>query len=226
MIAAVLAQGSALEPATAATYGAAEFWVFWILAPLALGAGVSMVLLRNPVHAALMLVANFFVMALLFAVLEAQFLATVQIIVYAGAIMVLFLFVIMLLGVDVDQEAGKDLPGQRPAAIILGAVLLGALVVGVVQPFLGPAAACNAPPPPTAAGGICQGLAGINGAPGGNPRGIGALLFTDYVWPFEVSTVLLLIAAVGAIVLGRKHDRPEDLAERTATEAEAEEAAR
>ncbi|MGH8901333.1 MAG: NADH-quinone oxidoreductase subunit J [Egibacteraceae bacterium] len=206
----VLAQ---VQPDLPATSGSAEFWVFWVLAPIALGSGVSVVMLRNPVHAALMLVANFFTIAVLFAVLEAQFLAVVQIIVYAGAIMVLFLFVIMLLGVDRPQEWGRDrIPGQRPAAILMGILLFAVLLVGVAGPYLSGASACNIPPQ-AATGTPCQGLAGVNAAPGGNVRGIGLALFTTYVWPFEVASVLLVIAALGAIILGRKREDPTDLSE-------------
>ena len=106
------------------TSGAAEFWVFWLLAPLSLAAAVSVVLLKNPVHAALMLVVNFFTFAIFYAILQAQFLATIQVIVYAGAIMILFLFVLMLLGVDraVEQGPGK-LKGQGVAALAMGGVL-------------------------------------------------------------------------------------------------------
>ncbi|MGH8899611.1 MAG: NADH-quinone oxidoreductase subunit J [Egibacteraceae bacterium] len=210
---AVLAQVQPADPILRATSGSAEFWVFWILAPIALGAAISVVMLRNAVHAALMLVVNLFVIALLFAVLEAQFLAVVQIIVYAGAIMVLFLFVIMLLGADRQREPGRDrIRGQRPAAIVLGALLLAALLVGVAGPYLSGASACNVPP--QAASAIpCRGLAEVNASPGGNVRGIGRTLFTTYVWPFEVASVLLVIAALGAIILGRKREDPADLFE-------------
>ena len=213
---AVLAQAAA-----APTSGAAEFWVFWILAPLALGAGVSMVLLKNPVHAALMLVLNFGAIAVFYAVLEAQFLSTIQVIVYAGAIMVLFLFVLMLLGVDRNPEPGSGgLRGQRPAALILGLVLFGALLVSVAGPWMGRDSACNASPEVQAAvqeagadAAPCAGLTAVNAVEGGNPRQIGLSLFTTYVWPFEVTSVLLVIAAIGAMVLGRRREAPEDLAQ-------------
>jgi NADH-quinone oxidoreductase subunit J len=212
-LAMVLAQAQPTDPSLPATSGPAEFWAFWILAPIALGTAVSVVLLRNPVHAALMLVVNFFTIALLFAVLEAQFLAAVQIIVYAGAIMVLFLFVIMLLGVDRPRERARDrIPGQVPAAVLLGVLLFAVLLVGVAGPYLSRTSACNVPPQ-AAAVNSCQGLAGVNAAPGGNPRGLGRALFTTYVWPFEVASVLLVIAALGAIILGRKHEDPTDLYE-------------
>jgi hypothetical protein len=105
--------------AQAQTGGAAEFWVFVIVGAVALGSAIAMVLLRNAVHAALMLVVNFFTIAIFYAVLEAQFLAVIQIIVYAGAIMVLFLFVIMLLGVSKDGAARDDRrgsAGSRPSS--------------------------------------------------------------------------------------------------------------
>lgn len=211
MLAAILAQPA--NPNLPATSGSAEFWVFWVLAPVALGSAISVVMLRNPVHAALMLVVNFFVIALLFAVLEAQFLAVAQIIVYAGAIMVLFLFVIMLLGVDRPQEWGHDhIPGQRPVAILLGALLFAVLLFGVAGPYLSGAWACNVPPQEAAVTG-CEGLAGVNAAPGGNVRALGRVLFTTYVWPFEVTSILLMIAALGAIILGRKDDDPSELFE-------------
>jgi len=214
-VGAVLAQTPVADPAgAAASTGAAEFWVFWILAPLSLAAAVSMVVLRNPVHAALMLVVNFFTIAMFYAVLEAQFLAAVQIIVYAGAIMVLFLFVLMLLGVDRELPTRvAQIRGQQPAALLLGALLFAALAVGVAGPFLGADSACNAPPDAVAAAGAdaqpCVGLAAANEE--GNVRGVARLLFTDYVWPFEVTSLLLVIAAIGAMVLGRRTERPEDL---------------
>ena len=200
------------QAAEAAAPSSAEMVVFVIIGALALGSAISMVLMRNTVHAALMLVLNFFTIAVLYAVNEAQFLATVQIIVYAGAIMVLFLFVIMLLGVDKEEKAGRGLRGQKASAIVLGLVLFGALAIGVGGPYLATSAACPAPPPaegevqPDA---VCRGLTAAN--EGGNVEGLGALLFTDYVWPFEVISILLVIAAIGAMVLGRRDEDPRDL---------------
>jgi NADH-quinone oxidoreductase subunit J len=188
----------------------AEFWVFWILAPISLGAAISMVLMRNPVHSALMLVLNFFTIAVFYAVLEAQFLAVIQIIVYAGAIMVLFLFVLMLLGVHRDEPVGGPLHGQKIAGIVLGVVLFGALAVAVGGPYLGAGSVC--PPAEIAAGASgepCAGLAGPNEQ--GNVQGVGLLLFTRYVWPFEMTSVLLVVAAVGAMILGRRREDPADL---------------
>ncbi|CAN5209380.1 hypothetical protein BH20ACT9_BH20ACT9_07080 [soil metagenome] len=199
------------QTAQAAGQGSAEFVVFWVMAVVALGTGISMVLMRNAVHAALMLVLNFFSIAVIYAVLEAQFVATVQIIVYAGAIMVLFLFVLMLLGVDTAQPLLRGMRGQKPVAALLGLVLLGGLTVAVAGPYLGPESVCPDQGAQAAAAGehACAGLEAANS--GGNVAAIGDILFTDYVWPFEVTSVLLVIAALGAMVLGRRHERPQDL---------------
>jgi NADH-quinone oxidoreductase subunit J len=198
--------------APAATSGTAEALVFWILAPISLGAAISVVALRNAVHAALMLIVNFFTIAVFYAVLEAQFLAVTQIIVYAGAIMVLFLFVIMLLGIDTDLAFSDRLRGQQPAAVLLGLGLLVVLLLGSAGPYLGAESACTGADPAVAAAsdGSCAGLAAANEGESGNVGGVGLLLFTDYVWPFEVTSVLLVIAALGAMVLGRRHEDPED----------------
>ena len=206
---AVLAQAGAAAPQPST----AELVVFVIIGAIALGSALSMVLMRNTVHAALMLVINFFTIAVLYAVNEAQFLATVQIIVYAGAIMVLFLFVIMLLGVDRDEESRPDLVRwQKPGAVVLGLALFAALAIGVGGPYLAAESACPSPAPAqgeTPTDTPCLGLEAAN--KDGNVQGIGALLFTRYAWPFEVASVLLVIAAVGAMVLGRNEEDPDDL---------------
>ncbi|MDP9405783.1 MAG: NADH-quinone oxidoreductase subunit J [Actinomycetota bacterium] len=212
----VLAQAPAPVPAAAAS--PAELVVFLLVGAVSLGSAVSVVVLRNAVHAALMLVVNFFTIAVLYAVLEAQFLATVQIIVYAGAIMVLFLFVIMLLGVDRqdDPRQADRIRGQKPAAVLLGVLLFAALATGVAAPYLSPRSACPSPAPaPGAAADTalpCAGLADANTP--GNVQGVGALLFGRYVWPFEVTSVLLVIAAIGAMVLGRRREDPRELVDR------------
>ncbi len=191
----LLAQAGATEVAGST----AEFWVFSVAAVLALGTGLSVVVLRNAVHAALMLVINFFAIAVLYALLEAQFLAVVQIIVYAGAIMVLFLFVLMLLGVTSETRFSERVRGQRSASVLLGLALLVVLVGAAAGPFLGSDAIC---PADGSTGTVCTGLAGPNGD--GNVAGVGRLLFTTYMWPFEVTSALLVIAALGAMVLGKR----------------------
>jgi NADH-quinone oxidoreductase subunit J len=202
----VLAQ---VEPA--ATTNAAEFWVFVVVGAVALGSAIAMVLMRNAVHSALMLVVNLFTVAALYAVLEAQFLAVIQLIVYAGAIMVLFLFVIMLLGVSRGEALTGRIRGQKPVAVLLGVLLFAGLAASTAAPFLGEESVCGAPAEVQAeAEGIaCQGLAEVN--VDGNVRAIGERLFTDFVWPFEVMSVLLVIAAIGAIVLGKRRENPEEL---------------
>ena len=184
----------------------AEFWVFVVTAVIALASGISVVVLRNAVHAALMLVINFFMIAVLYAVLEAQFLAAVQIIVYAGAIMVLFLFVLMLLGISSETRFSVRVRGQRTAAVLLGAVLLVVLVGAAAGPLLGPDAVC---PAEQGTGNLCVGLEARNS--GGNVAGIGRLLFTTYMWPFEATSALLVIAAIGAIVLGKRQRSDDDV---------------
>jgi NADH-quinone oxidoreductase subunit J len=202
----LLAQ-TATEAATGG--GAAEFWVFVVVGAVSLGSAVSMVVLRNAVHAALMLVVNFFTIAVFYAMLEAQFLAVTQIIVYAGAIMVLFLFVIMLLGIASSERAEKR-AAHQVAAILLGVLLFAGIAATVAEPFLGPASVCGEGQ--QAGDGVpCRGLAQVNAD--GNVQAIGRQLFTEYVWPFEVTSVLLVIAAVGAMVIGRRTERPEDLTE-------------
>ena len=197
------------ETAAVTTGGAAEFWVFVVVGAISLGSAVAMILLPNPVHAALMLVLNFFTIAVFYAVLEAQFLAVVQIIVYAGAIMVLFLFVLMLMGVSTAQAITQRIRGQVPISLFLGVVLFAAIAVGVAGPYMGEASVCGAEVGAVSSGEPCAGLAGANSE--GNVRGVGLLLFTDYVWPFEVTSVLLVIAAVGAMVLGKHGESPDDL---------------
>ncbi|MEP7056128.1 MAG: NADH-quinone oxidoreductase subunit J [Actinomycetota bacterium] len=180
--------GSVLAAAHAGGGGTAEAVVFWILAPIALIAALAMVTSRNAVHAALFLIADFFCLAVMYLLLDAQFLFAVQIIVYTGAIMVLFLFVLMLVGVDRSDSLVETLRGQRPAAVLLGLAFAALLGAGV-----GPAI-WDLP---------SRGVAEANGN-GGNVLGIARLLFTDYVFAFEVTSALLIVAAVGAMVLAHK----------------------
>jgi NADH-quinone oxidoreductase subunit J len=212
MITSVLAQA----PPAEVVGSTAEFWVFVITAVVALATGMSVVVLRNAVHAALMLVINFFAIAVLYAALEAQFLAVVQIIVYAGAIMVLFLFVLMLLGITSETRFTERVRGQRTASVLLGAALLVVLVGAGASPFLGDEAVC---PAEADAGDVCTGLATANN--GGNVAGVGRLLFTSYMWPFEVTSALLVISALGAMVLGKRHRNDEDVTDRPPDEVDA-----
>lgn len=171
-----------------------ESVIFWILAPLSVLSALGMVFSRNAVHGALMLVGNFFCLAVFYAVEQAPFLAAAQVIVYAGAIMVLFLFVLMLVGVDSADSLVETLRGQRLAA--------GVLVVGVAALLVGAIGSAI-----TGVGAV--GLGTINTTDGinGNVVGIARLLFTTYVFPFEATSALLITAALGAMVLGHRERR-------------------
>jgi NADH-quinone oxidoreductase subunit J len=158
-----------------------EWVVFVLVAATAIGTALGLVIRPNPLHGALFLVANLFCVAVLYLMLRAEFLALAQVIVYAGAIMVLFLFAIMLL-VPGRAEAGPDpLARARRLALPLAAAF-GLAVVLVAGRTRG--AAPDAPP-----GGVAA---------------IGRLLFTDYLFPFEVTSLLLLAALVGALTLAKR----------------------
>jgi len=172
-----------------------ELAVFLVSAIIVLGGALGVITSRNPVHAALSLVATLFGIAVLFIAQDANFLAAVQVIVYAGAIVVLFLFVLMLLGVDQAEDLSVDpLVGQRPmAALVSVAGLVGLVVVLLVGSTPATGLRGSTEPITDNAANIVQ---------------IARVLFTDYVLAFEVTAVLLTIAVVGAVVLARKH--PED----------------
>jgi len=163
--------------------------LFWIVATLAVASAIAMLFMRNAVHSALMLIVNFFCIAVFFLMLGSAFLFVVQIIVYAGAIMVLFLFVIMLLGVDPQERLREPIPGQRWVAILLGVGLVAEIVLAV-RLGLGLST------------GHAARLAALNR--GGNVRALAAVLFNRYFFPFEVTSILLIVAAVGVVLLGRR----------------------
>ncbi len=158
--------------------------VLIVLGAVSVASALGLLLSRNAIYAALFLVLNFGVGAVIYLVLNAPFIAVVQVSVYAGAIMVLFLFVIMLLGAE-RLSPGENPPGmsfQRPLAIALGGVLLGlALYVLFVRQ------------PPTTATALAD----------SSPMAVGLSLFGPYLFPFEVVSILLLVAMVGAVVLTR-----------------------
>ena len=177
-----------MTPVLAATASEqAELLVFIVLAPLAVVTALGMVLSRNAVYSALLLVVNFFCLAGFYVLLEAQFVAAVQVIVYAGAIMVLFLFVLMLLGSGNEVVVKEQMRGQRPAAVLLTLGLLVAIVAALL------AGVFDAEP---------TSLAAAN--EGGNVQAIGRILFTRYTFAFETAGILLVVAAVGALVLGKR----------------------
>lgn len=166
-------------------------FTFAVSAVVVLAGAVGVVVARNPVHAALMLVMTLFGVAVLFVEQQANFLAAVQVIVYAGAIVVLFLFVIMFLGVDRRENlADEPLPAQRPLAALLVALSLAGLLT------LGFAARWAVGAPSVAGKSQNQ--------PGGDVAALGRSVFTTYLFPFEATAALLVIAVVGAVVLARR----------------------
>jgi len=181
--------------------------VFWVFAPISVGSAIAMLFQRNAVHAALLLIVNFFTIAVFYLVLGASFLFAVQIIVYAGAIMVLFLFVIMLLGVDRDEPLIERIRGQRPMAIALGAgialELLSAIRAGIGFAMRAPADFDQV----------------VN--EGGNAAALSRVLFRQYFFPFEVTSVLLIVAAVAVMVLASRQRRAITRAEQAAQVAPA-----
>jgi NADH-quinone oxidoreductase subunit J len=178
-----------------------EHFVFVVAAAICLGGALGVVLNRNPVHAALSLVATLFGVAVLFVAQEAHFLAAVQVIVYAGAIVILFLFVLMLLGVDQAEDLSiEPLRGQRIAAVVVG---LGILALPLLAIASTDAEATGARPSAEAANRITDGVADIDQ--------LGESLFTDYLFAFEITSVLLVIAIVGAVVLSRKVRRTDEV---------------
>ncbi len=182
----------------------AEVIVFLVCAAIVLGGGLGVVLNRNPVHAALSLIASFFGVAVLFIAQEAHFLAFVQVVVYGGAIVVLFLFVIMLLGVDrAEQLQAEQLTMQKPLALAAG-VMIFVLSMGGL--FLsGPGGEEGA----VAATGQQSAMVPID-PDQQNVRQLGIDLFTRNVLAFEATAILLTIATVGAVVLVRNQGA-EDL---------------
>ncbi|QFU94146.1 NADH-quinone oxidoreductase subunit J [Amycolatopsis sp. YIM 10] len=183
MITALLAQAP-LPEAVPVTTG--ETIAFWVLAPLAVAGALGMIFARNAVHSALWLVLTMLSLGVLYMVQQAPFLGFTQIIVYTGAIMMLFLFVLMLVGRDSSDSVVEVLRGQRLAAALLG--------IGMAGLF---------------AAALARSLADVTPAPlldpatpqGGAAGGLGRKIFTEYLFPFELTSALLITAAMGAMVL-------------------------
>jgi len=177
-----------------------EAVAFWILGPVALLGAIGMVVLRNAVHSALSLVATMMCLGLFYLIEQGPFLGLVQIIVYTGAIMILFLFVLMLVGRDSADSLVETLRGQRVAALLAGVAfaLLVALAIG--RAFTGQ---------------TVKNLDAVNAQYGTNVNGIAHVLFTKYLFAFELTSALLIVAAVGAMVLAhveREGPRPSQKA--------------
>lgn len=162
--------------------------VFYLFAAIAVLAAIGMVLLRNPVHSALSLALVFVSLAAMYVLLSAPFIAVAQVLIYAGAILILFVFVIMLLSPGVDQGGGA-LRAQRGLAVLFGAALVIELVMVLAAAVL----------PPTRGDFTPERIAQV-----GNVQAVGAALFTDFLLPFEITSVLLLVAIVGVMVLAKK----------------------
>jgi NADH-quinone oxidoreductase subunit J len=158
---------------------------FVLIGAISLAAAVGVVSSAHPVHSALFLLAHFAMLAILYITLDAQFLAATQVIIYAGGIVILILFVIMLIGSERLQNQAEHRTWTPYVGIALGLILLGGLVVSLLKSFAG------ASPNATA-------------LQGGVPPVVGLLLFSQYILPFELASVLLLVALLGALLLARR----------------------
>jgi NADH-quinone oxidoreductase subunit J len=171
-----------------------ELVVFTITAIVALIGAIAMLLSKNAIHSALFLLLNMIAIAVLYLLLRAPFLFAVQLIVYAGAIIVLFLFVVMLLGAERVEDEQDRISWQRPLALVLGLLLLGEAAYVFLS---GP----SAPP--------IQGSEDF-----ATPVKIGELLFSTYLLPFEITSVILLAAIVGVVVLHQREPRTSQTEDR------------
>jgi NADH-quinone oxidoreductase subunit J len=169
---------------------------FWILAVLSVSAALAMVLVRQAVHCALMLAVVMLCLAVMYAMQGAPFLAFVQVIVYTGAVLMLFLFVVMLIGINTFEALKETIRGQRLWAALAGAGLAILLIVGIGHASIGTAA-----PVTTAEN-------------NDNLTGLAKLIFTTYVFPFEVTSALLITAALGAMVLAHRERTTPKLSQR------------
>ena len=163
--------------------------MFWVLAPIAVLAALGMLLVKKAVHSALLLAWVMITLAIFYIAQEAVFLGIVQIVVYTGAVMMLFLFILMLVGVDSSDSLTETIRGLRPIAIT-AAIGFG----GLLTSLIGRASVGRQP--------VGLEIANVDG----NVQGIAGLLFSTYVWPFEIVSALLITAALGAMVLAH-HQR-------------------
>jgi NADH-quinone oxidoreductase subunit J len=163
--------------------------MFWVLAPISVLAALGMLLVKKAVHSALLLAWVMVTLAIFYIAQDAVFLGIVQIVVYTGAVMMLFLFILMLVGVDSSDSLTETIPGLRPIAIT-AAIGFG----GLLTSLIGRATVGRSP--------VGLEIANVDG----NVQGIAGLLFSTYVWPFEIVSALLITAALGAMVLAH-HQR-------------------
>jgi NADH-quinone oxidoreductase subunit J len=178
---------SALLAAVETSGNTGEQIVFWVCAVFAVGGALGMLMSRRAVHSALFLATTMIALAVLYVSQQAPFLGMTQVVVYTGAVMMLFLFVLMIVGVDSADSLVETLKGQRAAAIVLGIGFAAMLLLGIGQAVLVPV-----------------GLDEANAVDGGNVQGIARLIFGRYVLAFEVTSALLITAALGAMVLAHR----------------------
>ena len=187
-----------------------EYVVFFSAAVMILGGAVGVIIMKNPVHAALGLVLTLFGVAVQFVAQDATFLAAVQVIVYAGAIVVLFLFVIMLLGVDESIDLSiEPIPIQRPLAAVMGIGLVGLLAAAIIR-------ARDALPINPGDGIANPSDAGDGDA---NIRQLAVNLYGDHVFAFQLTSVLLVVAVAGTVLLTRKWPRGDQDADNESSDA-------
>lgn len=169
-----------------------DVFVFYILATLIVGLGILVITARSAVHSVLFLVLDFLFVAALYVTLNAEFIAVIQVMVYAGGIVVLYLFVVMLVNLKRAPEEYADSRRLGVVGMALAGVVLFALVaIAVSSPGTGSAIGRGAEQVPA-------------GIAGGNTQELGWVLYTDYLIPFELASMLLLVAMIGAIILGRR----------------------
>ena len=177
--------------------------IFFIFAAVLIGAALGVILARNPVHSALLLVLCFFNSAVLWLMLDAEFLGIVLVLVYVGAVMVLFLFVVMMLDINVEALR-KGIAGYWPLAVAVAGFVVFAMINIIVVKHLGGLNLRTAPP-------LAAGYS--------NTRVLGTALFTRYAYPAQVAAVILLVASIAAIVLTlrkRTGGKPQDIARQVA----------
>ena len=183
-----------VDRSAGAVFQCLETLIFYVFSGLAIGASAFVVGQRNPMYSVMMLIASFGALAGLYVQLDAPFVAVAQIIVYAGAIMVLFLFVVMLLNAPKENAAEWDQshPLRQPAVVRFGGLLALLLVVQLAWALLSARGLGG----PVAALGDAETVSSV--------RMLGRVLFTDYVFAFEATSILILVAMVGAVVLARR----------------------
>jgi NADH-quinone oxidoreductase subunit J len=180
--------------------------LFFIFAAVLICAALGVILARNPVHSALLLVLCFFNSAVIWVLLDAEFLGIVLVLVYVGAVMVLFLFVVMMLDVNLEQLR-REFVGYWPLTVAVAGFVVFAMINVIVVKHLGGAALKTAPA--IAAG-------------DSNTRDLGVQLFTRYAYPAQIAAVILLVASIAAIILTlrqRKGGKPQDVAKQVAVRA-------